>query len=511
MIERPEYLNLHENLRHHVLTRPDKTAVIYEDERYTFRDLYVRAKAIAHQLQARGIGKGDHVGIYLRNHGAYIPIYYGLSMAGIVAVPLNYMITAGQAESLLELTQCRFLFTEAEQAPQVAEFDPKGMGAVESCDVDHDLPQWFAAEPALEEPDISVRMEDPMMILFSSGTTGLPKGILLSHLNRVLYFFSLGMEYGIRYQDINLCSTPLYHNAAIFFALNNLYFGATTVIHRKFNLEQTFEDIQKYQVTNTFLVPTQLHELIHSDKGKTFDLSSLKVIVSGAAPLATKTKESILECFPGVELHELYGLTETGLITNLRPQDQLRKVRCAGQAFLNMEFKVVDERGDAVPVGEVGEIITRGPTLFDGYYGNPEATQEAWRAGYFHTGDLGRMDEEGFLYIVDRLKDMILSGGVNIYPKDIEDVIYRLSAVKDVAVIGIPNEKWGEAVHAIVVLREKATLTEDEVLSTCRDALAAFQVPKRVEFRDELPRNPSGKLLKRVLREAYWQEAEAKV
>ena len=176
-----------------------------------------------------------------------------------------------------------------------------------------------------------------------------------------------------------------------------------------------------------------------------------------------------------------------------------------------MEFKVVDERGDAVPVGEVGEIITRGPTLFDGYYGNPEATQEAWRAGYFHTGDLGRMDEEGFLYIVDRLKDMILSGGVNIYPKDIEDVIYRLSAVKDVAVIGIPNEKWGEAVHAIVVLREKATLTEDEVLSTCRDALAAFQVPKRVEFRDELPRNPSGKLLKRVLREAYWQEAEAKV
>ena len=504
------YLTLHKNLTHHVSVRPDKVAMVYEDKTETFRQLYEMACRIAIAINGHGLGPGDRVGIFLRNHWSYIPIYYALSMSGVVAVPVNYMLRSEQLAALLELTECRFLFTEMSQHDEVRKLSRNAAREIPLCFVDDGaegdsqrLADWLKPDLPCREPVVNVAINDPMMILFSSGTTDLPKGIVLSHLNRVLYSFQLGMEYGIRYNEVNLCTTPLYHNAGIFFAFNNLYFGSTTVVHRKFDVERTFRDIERHRVTNAFFVPTQLHQLIQSDARANYDLSSLRVIVSGAAPLATATKEAILECFPGIELHELYGLTETGLITNLRPEDQLRKVRCAGQAFLNMQFRVVDEAGKDVQTGEVGEIITRGPTLFDGYCGNDEATNAAWKNGWFHTGDLGKTDDEGFLYIVDRLKDMILSGGVNIYPKDIEDVIHTLAEVTDVAVIGIPDDKWGEVIHAIVVCRDDAVLTEEDVISACQAKLAGFQIPQSVEFRSELPRNPSGKLLKRVLRAEF--------
>ena len=518
MANRPSYLTLHENLRHHVSVRPHKVAMVYEDRTYTFKQVYEHACRIARALKERGVGQGDHVGIYLRNHWSYVPIYYALSMSGVVAVPVNYMLRSEQLGNLLQLTRCKYLFTEMLQCDAVKELDPHGAGAIPLCLVDEGpddnttkLGDWVGPDRPCAEPHVDVRIDDPMMILFSSGTTDLPKGIVLSHLNRILYFFELGMEYGIRYNEVNLCSTPLYHNAAIFFAFNNLYFGSTTIIHRKFDVERTLRDIERFSVTNAFFVPTQLHQLIHSQERTKYDLCSLQVVVSGAAPLATATKEAILECFPGVELHELYGLTETGLITNLRPEDQLRKVRCAGQAFTNMQFRVVDSDDNDVKTGEVGEIITRGATLFEGYYGNEQATRQAWRNGWFHTGDLGKTDEQGYLYIVDRLKDMILSGGVNIYPKDIEDAIYTLEQVKDVAVVGIPDEKWGEAVHALVVCRDGTSLTKEEVISACKSRLAGYQVPGSVEFRPELPRNPSGKLLKRILREEFWKQQKSKI
>ena len=513
----PYYLTIHENLRHHFLTRPEKVALVYAGRAYTFRQVYEQACQIAGELADRGIGQGDKVGIFLRNCGAYIPIYYAISMLGAVAVPLNYMLRSEQLGILLEKTDCSFLFTESKLDEEVKGVVDFGSSVPALCFVDDGPPvsgerlaDWLASGSNRVAPDVQVSLDDPMMILFSSGTTGLPKGIVLSHFNRVLYFFSLGMEYGIRYDSVNLCTTPLYHNAAIFFALNNLYFGASTVVQRKFDTLQVFRDIEEYRVTNALFVPTQLHRMIQSDDRAKFDLSSLEVIVSAAAPLATPTKEAVLRCVPGIELHELYGLTETGVITNLRPADQLRKVRCAGQAFINMEFRVVDQQARDVPAGKVGEVIARGPTLFEGYYADEAASQEAWRHGWFHTGDLGKMDAEGYLYIVDRLKDMIISGGVNIYPKDIENAIYGLPEVQDVAVIGIPDQQWGEAVHAIVVRRSTGELNADQIIHHCKNALPAYQVPQSVEFRTDLPRNPSGKLLKRVLRDEFWSDQETR-
>ena len=517
MTRPPCYLTLHENLRHHVAVRPQKVAVVYEDQSYTFRQIYQDACRIANALDGHCIGQGDNVGIYMRNCAAYISIYYALSMTGAVAVPLNYMLRSEQLGTMLEKTRCKFLFTELPLYEEVKGLDPCLAGAVPLCFVDEGpggtaevLGDWLKDGASCGEPDVAVSLDAPMMILFSSGTTGLPKGIVLSHLNRVLYFFAMGMEYGIRYNDVNLCTTPLYHNAAIFFAFNNLYFGSSTVIHRKFDTARTFRDIQKYRVTNTLFVPTQLHRLIQCPERAKFDLTSLRLIGSAAAPLSTATKEAVLECFPRVELHELYGLTETGAISSLRPADQFRKVRCAGQAFINMEFRVVNENAQDLPPGEVGEIIARGPTMFDGYYGDEGASRDVWRNGWFHTGDLGKVDEEGFLYVVDRLKDMIISGGVNIYPKDVEDVIYGLPEVGDVAVIGIPDEKWGEAVHAIVVVRQGAELTAELVIARCEQKLPVYQVPRCVEFRTELPRNPSGKLLKRVLRQEFWADRKTR-
>ena len=507
----PDYLTIHENLRHHVLARPEKVALVYEDQAYTFQQIYNQACQIARALGDREVTQGDKVGIYLQNCDTYISIYYALSMMGAIAVPLNYMLRSKQLKLLLKKTDCSLLFTESSLAEEVEGLGEQTLEKLTICVVDEKsgrqserLSDWLDPGTICTEPNVQVSINDPMMILFSSGTTGLPKGIVLSHLNRILYFCFLGMEYGIRYDDVNLCTTPLYHNAAIFFAFNNLYFGASTVIQRKFDAWRAFRDIERFQVTNSLFVPTQLHRMVQNDQRTNFDLSSLRVIVSAAAPLLTPTKRAILECFPRIELHELYGLTETGLITNLRPTDQMRKVRCAGQAFMNMQFRVVDGNVADVPVGDVGEVIARGPTLFEGYYDDDEATRMAWRDGWFHTGDLGKVDKEGFLYIVDRLKDMIISGGVNIYPQDIENAIYGLTEVSDVAVIGIPDQQWGEAVHAIVVQREGCTLSADDVVKHCQTVLPAYQIPRTVEFRDELPRNPSGKLLKRKLRETFW-------
>lgn len=517
-MQRPDsYLTLHENLHHHALTRPDKLAMVFEDCSYTFSQMYAEACRIARGLHERGVGQGDHVSIYLHNCAAYIPIYYALSMLGAVAVPLNYMLRSKQVGSTLARMRCRFLFTDVALYEQIKDLDVRLLKALHLCFIDDGphaqadrLSNWSRVEAPCAAPAVTVSIHDPMMILFSSGTTGAPKGIILSHLNRILYFFALGMELGIRYDEVNLCTTPLYHNGAIFMAFNNLYFGSATIVHRKFDVTRTFHDIQKYSITNAFLVPTQLQQLTQSDERLNYDLTSLKLIASAGAPMATTTKEAILDYFPGVALHELYGLTEAGPVTNLRPADQFRKVRCAGQAFVNMRFKVVDPQGLDVPTGEVGEVVTQGPTLFDGYYKDEKATQAAWRDGWFRTGDLGKVDDEGYLYIVDRLKDMIITGGVNVYPKDIEDVLYGLPEIQDVAVIGIPNEKWGEAVHAIIALRKDTKLSEEQVLTVCREKLSAYQVPRSVEFRAELPRNPSGKLLKRMLREEFWKDRDSR-
>ena len=282
------------------------------------------------------------------------------------------------------------------------------------------------------------------------------------------------------------------------------------MVTRKFHPRDTLKIIEQEKATTTFMVPTQFNLILELPDKDTYDVSTIRSLVTGAAPLSTRTKEQIIEMFQ-CDLHEMYGLTETGLITNMKPRDALRKVRCVGQPFFHMEMRVVDDRGHDVPRGDVGEIVARGPLLLRTYYRNQQAYNDAMRDGWFYSGDMGRMDEEGYLYLVDRKKDMICSGGVNIYPMDIEEVLHSHGKILEVAVIGIPDSKWGEAVTALVVLKEGEELTEDEVMEYCKARLAGYRAPKSVKFISALPRNPSGKTLKRELREPYWSGNEAKI
>jgi acyl-CoA synthetase (AMP-forming)/AMP-acid ligase II len=355
-----------------------------------------------------------------------------------------------------------------------------------------------------------VEEEDDVIILYTSGTTGVPKGIVLTHRTRLTYCQWCGLEYGMLFDDIHLITTPMYHNVACFLSQTQFFTGGTVVIMRKFSAEGCVGLIEREKITSTFMVPTQLNLVLQKSGTEQRGLSSVRTLITGAAPLATRTKEQIIGLF-NCDLQEMYGLAETGPITNMKPGDALRKARCVGQPFFHMEMRVVDDHGHDVLEGEVGEIAARGPLLLRTYYGNEKAYNDAFRDGWFLSGDLGRVDDEGFLYLVDRKKDMICSGGFNIYPMDIEEVLHSHPKVHESAVIGVPDEKWGESVLAMVVLRPGQSVTEEELIRYCKDEMATYQAPKIVKFIEELPRNPSGKVLKRELREPYWKGRESQI
>lgn len=495
---------------------PDKECLVCDAERFTYARLNERVNRLANSLLSMGLKKRDNVAVMLRNCSQYIEIYFALAKIGAVAVPLNFMLKGKGLELLINNSQTRLLFLEEETRAQVESVKEgfSNLGEDGFVYVGTDAPEGYASYEGLisagapHEPGIEVGEDDDVIILYSSGTTGLPKGIVLTHRARLTYYQWCGLEYGMLFDGVHLVTTPLYHNVACFLSQTQFYTGGKVVIMRKFDAGDCAASIEQEKVTSSFMVPTQLNQLLSSNKAQSPDFSTVRTLITGAAPLSTRTKEAVINLFH-CDLHEMYGLTETGLITNMKPKDALRKVRCVGQPFFHMEMRVVDEQSNNVPTGEVGEIIARGPLLLRTYFGNEEVYRRSMRGGWFYSGDLGRVDEEGFLYLVDRKKDMICSGGVNIYPMDIEEVLHSHPKVHESAVIGIPDDKWGESVLAVVALRPGESMTVDEVIRYCKENIASYQAPKSVKFIDALPRNPSGKVLKRELRKPYWEGREA--
>lgn len=488
---------------------PNQVAFIYENERVTYKQLEERTLHIAAWLQERGIGIGEKVGIISKNCMAFVEVIFAIAQSGGVSVPINFRLAPEEFAFIINNSDTKILFIEDEYQEIIQSIKHKLSNVEQIIVIGKECNTNMIPYETLFQANVSYRSienlvndDDNCMICYTSGTTGYPKGAVLSHKNLLMSALNSAVGSKTNSGSIQLSVTPLFHIAGIGYILISCTVNGTCVIHREFNPIEVLETIQKEKINGLLLVPAMWNMVLQVANIEEYDLSSMVRCSTGAAICPVEIKEKIMHYFTNAGLYDSFGQTEMSpTTTTLLPEDSLRKTNSVGKPVLNVEVRVVDENMNDVPLGEIGEIVYRGPTVMKGYYKNSEATEEAFKGGWFHSGDLVRMDDEGFIYVVDRKKDMIISGGENIYPAEVEAAMYKHDAILEAAVIGLPDPEWGESVKAYIVLKPEKSLTAEEVIQHCKEHLASYKKPKFVEFLNELPRNPSGKILKRVLRE----------
>jgi long-chain acyl-CoA synthetase len=511
-----------EILTTNALLYPDKASFIFKDERYTFKQTNNRVNSMLNALSSMGIKKGDHVGILAYNCPRYFEAF-ALSKGGLVCVPLNFRSVARELVYLINNSETNTIIIAKEfidiinsikiEIPGVKNFismntDVEGMKNYE------DLIKQF--EPV--EPSDPINPDDDASIYYTSGTTGKPKGAVHTHKSLLAEIDLPNRD--LTSDDVALCVMPFFHvggTAAYQFAVYKS--GAASVVLEKFDETDMLRTIEKENVTYVNMVPAMVIRMLdHPDFNK-FDLSTLKTIGFTGAPMPTEVMKKATAFFGRMIIHQELGQTETLNLTRFKKHEYIldgsprdtKRLESAGKPAYPGEVMVADENGNEVPRGQVGEIVSRSDRNMRGYWKMPKETAETIKDGWLHTGDLGRMDEDGFLFIVDRKKDMIISGGENIYSQEVEDVLYSHPAVLYAAVIGVPDEKWGEAVKAVLVLKRGMAATEKEITDFCKENLAGYKKPKSIEFRDNLPMTGSGKIQKNLIREPYWKGCDKKV
>jgi acyl-CoA synthetase (AMP-forming)/AMP-acid ligase II len=468
-----------------------------------------------------GLKRGDRVAILCNNTNEFLEVAMGCARVGIAWVPLNSRFVESEIEYVVNNSGAKAIVMGQRFAEKVGRIIQNFISVRENtCVVIGDqVPkgmigyQEAVGSSSETDPPVKAEETDILYLGYTSGTTGFPKGALISQRNRVIASLFWALEYGLSADGITLHAAPLYHSAPMTFSLLHFYMGGTVCLMPDFQEEEVLKLIEKEEITNVFLVPTMLNRILNLPEQvrEKYNTRSLRVIICNASPLPTKTKEDAMAFFKDSRLHEFYGATETGILTSIKHWKYPEKKQSVGLPIFETEVCILDDEGNNIPVGQVGEIYFRSPTRFNGYHGMPEATAEVFRGEWQTLNDLGKLDEEGFLYIVGRKKDMIKSGGVNIYPKEIEDVLHTHPKVMDVAVIGIPDEHWGESVKAIIILKEGQIATGDEIIQFCQGKLASFKIPQTVDFAEEFPRTPIGKILKRKLRAPFWKDKAVKV
>ena len=534
---------LPETLRKAVKFFPRKQAIVCGGKQWTYQEFFDRINRLSHYLKYLGVEKDDKVAILHSNCHYFLEAYYGIAQIGAISVPINYRLSATEINFILQDSESKILIADPifqeqvdankEQVPGIEKvlWTREGRGSSwlskkqeTSGEEDRDLNYEMALDQmdadALPEPQISD--QDLAQIYYTSGTTGRPKGVMLSHKN--VYTHALGAIAEIHLTDSDVWAhvAPLFHLADAWATWSITWVGGTHVLLRDFVPKVVLETIEREKVTVTNLIPTMLNLMVnHPDAGK-YDYRSLRVLLSGGAPIAPEVIRKIVETFK-CDYIQTYGMTETSpyltlsiLKDHLRKlpyEDQLRFKSKTGREFIGVELKVVNDRGDEIKKDEkeVGEIIARGDIVTKGYWKLPEETEKSIRDGWLYTGDLAVMDEEGYVTIVDRKKDMILTGGENVYSTEVENILYMHPAILECAVVGVPDQKWGEAVRGIVVLKPGQKATEGEIIQFCKERVAHYKAPKSIDFIDSLPRTGSGKIHKKGLRDSYWAGYEKKV
>ncbi len=505
-------------LRATALKFPTKTAFVFNDRRITYKIFEDRVNRLANGLLDKGYQPGDHIAILAFNCIEYYEILFALGKVGMVAVPINFRFKASEITYIINHSDSRVLIYESRFRDVISsirsEFEKigdndfiffGGEGNAEDTDYEE-----FLRSSKPDDPDIEVDENSTWYIGYTSGTTGRPKGAMRSHRSNILL---VANTIYIDEDDVILLIMPIFHSNSIWFGLMSVYRGATTIIYPSggFDPREILKIIEGEKVTFSSMVPTMYTLILQVPDKDKFDTSSIKRLLTSSAPLMSKTKEEILKFFKHAELFEGYGATESGGVTTLLPKDQYRKVRSCGTPNPFTRIKILDADGNECAPGEVGELFAVSPGMFEGYYNDPEKTSAAFRGKYLSVGDMAKVDEDGYYYIVDRKHDMIISGGENIYPAEIEDILSRHPKILQIAIIGVPDEKWGEAVKAVVVTKPGETLTEEDVISYCKQHLAGYKCPKSVDFVESLPMNPIGKILKRELRAKYWEGYDVKI
>jgi fatty-acyl-CoA synthase len=503
-------LNWFAVLAHHATRSPEKAITVFEGETTTYGEMARRATALAGGLAEQGVGRGDVVALLSYNSPEFLETVFAANYLGAIAMPINWRLAAPEVRYILEHSGSRALVCD-ERLIDLARRAIEGMeGAlVRVCAVPTTEVGWIAL-PDLRVPDWSgarVRAEadDIHRLMYTSGTTGRPKGVMITHANLAWKNLAHIVEFGFTSADLGLACGPLYHVGALDLTTTSLIAaGATTIIHRVFDAADVVDELERSRVTAVWLAPAMVNAIMALPGIERRDLSSLRVVINGGEKMPIPLIERVQRTFPRAWFADAYGLTETvSGDTFLDRHSLISKLGSVGRPCLFLDLDIRDGDGASVPAGEPGEIVMRGPKVFKGYWRDPEATAAAFDGGWFHTGDVGMRDEDGYLYIVDRFKDMIVSGGENIASSEIERVLYEHEAVLEAAVVARPDDRWGEVPVAFVVRRDDATVTGDALLEHCRAQLARFKVPKAIVFLDALPRNPSGKVLKRELRTAH--------
>lgn len=515
-------MRLHDFLDYQGRENPREEFAVQGPRRVLYGEALAEANRLAHALIADDLQIGDRVAILSKNSIEYAIFYFAASKAGVVPVPLNYRLAPAEWSYIINDARARMVFSAGEFAGGIQGIREE-LPSVRRCvTIDGDTPAgwdtWatlLAGQPAMP-PDRLVGEEHDAYQMYTSGTTGRPKGAVITQRAVTANMEQTGVaaattvrpEAGQRW----LVVAPMYHAAAAMTTFDCVYWGSCAYIMADFNPGAVVRALSEERVALALLVPAMLQAclvMVPDVAQRRYD--HLRMITYGASPIAEQTLRRAIDVF-GCEFVQGYGMTETtSTVTYLLPSDHQRALRerpdlllSAGRPLIGTELRIVGPDDQPVPNGTIGEIVARGPQLMRGYWNQPDASAEALRGGWMHTGDAGIMDAEGYIYLQDRVKDMIVSGGENVYPREVEEVLFQYPAVADAAVIGVPDERWGEAVKAIVVLRQGAAASAEEIIEFTRDKLGGYKRPRSVDFAEELPRNPSGKVLKRELRERYW-------